>query len=65
MTTLISFLGKGRLDPQTGYRQTTYRFAADFARLLADDGIEQGSTERLASATHFERRADQRAASLL
>ena len=31
MTTLISFLGKGRLHPQTGYRQTTYRFAADFA----------------------------------
>ena len=26
MTTLISFLGKGRSDPQTGYQTTTYRF---------------------------------------
>ena len=26
MNTLVTFLGKGRDDPQTGYRQTVYRF---------------------------------------
>jgi hypothetical protein len=24
--TLVTFLGRGRDDPQTGYRQATYRF---------------------------------------
>jgi CRISPR-associated Csx2 family protein len=26
MHTLVTFLGKGREDPRTGYRTTTYRF---------------------------------------
>ncbi|MBN8456182.1 TIGR02221 family CRISPR-associated protein [Accumulibacter sp.] len=40
MTTLISFLGKGRLDAQrTGYQETTYRFSADFARSVAWFGL--------------------------
>ncbi|HPT49289.1 MAG TPA: TIGR02221 family CRISPR-associated protein [Accumulibacter sp.] len=32
MTTLISFLGKGRADRRTGYAMATYRFDAGFAR---------------------------------
>lgn len=32
MTTLISFLGKGRASNQTGYRTARYRFDAGFAR---------------------------------
>ncbi len=40
MTTLLSFLGKGRLDAQrTGYQETTYRFAADFARTVPWFGL--------------------------
>ncbi len=40
MTTLISFLGKGRLDDQrTGYRETTYRFTAGFARTVPFFGL--------------------------
>ncbi len=40
MTTLISFLGKGRLDDQrTGYQETTYRFTADFARTVPYFGL--------------------------
>lgn len=40
MTTLISFLGKGRLDARrTGYQETTYRFSADFARSVAWFGL--------------------------
>ncbi|WP_374690952.1 TIGR02221 family CRISPR-associated protein [Accumulibacter sp.] len=40
MTTLISFLGKGRLDAQrTGYQETTYRFSADFARTVPYFGL--------------------------
>ncbi len=40
MTTLISFLGKGRLDDQrTGYQETTYRFTADFARRVPYFGL--------------------------
>ncbi|MCM8611165.1 TIGR02221 family CRISPR-associated protein [Accumulibacter sp.] len=39
MTTLISFLGKGRLDPQTGYRSATYRFADGSARTAAFFGL--------------------------
>ena len=38
MTTLISFLGKG-LDPQTGYRQATYRFDAHFAPTVPFFGL--------------------------
>jgi hypothetical protein len=30
MSTLISFLGKGKADRQTGYRIATYRFDAGF-----------------------------------
>ena len=42
MTTLISFLGKGRLDDQrTGYQETTYRFTADFARTVPFFGLAQ------------------------
>lgn len=32
MTTLISFLGKSRFDPEHGYRKARYRFAPDFVR---------------------------------
>lgn len=32
MTTLISFLGKSKFDPNTGYRTANYRFDAGFAR---------------------------------
>lgn len=40
MITLISFLGKGRLDDRrTGYQETTYRFSADFARSVAWFGL--------------------------
>ena len=35
MTTLVSFLGKGRADPQTGYRTATYAFSADDQRVEA------------------------------
>jgi hypothetical protein len=28
MSTLISFLGKGKADPRTGYRTANYRFDA-------------------------------------
>ncbi len=39
MTTLISFLGKGRDNAQTGYRRATYRFAADFVRTVPFFGM--------------------------
>lgn len=39
MTTLISFLGKGRLDLNTGYRTATYRFDAGFARTAPYFGL--------------------------
>jgi len=40
MTTLISFLGKGRRDDQRiGYQETTYRFSADFARTVPYFGL--------------------------
>ena len=48
MTTLISFLGKGRLDPRTGYR-----FDPGFAPLLAADGMDQGRADLLARAATF------------
>jgi len=32
INTLISFLGKGKADPHTGYRTATYRFDAGFSR---------------------------------
>lgn len=32
MTTLISFLGKGRVDPTTGYRRARYHFDDGFSR---------------------------------
>ncbi len=38
-TTLISFLGKGRADPQTGYRTATYRFDQGFARTVPFFGL--------------------------
>lgn len=37
--TLISFLGKGRDDPKTGYRTATYRFDAGFAKTVAFFGL--------------------------
>lgn len=39
MTTLISFLGKGVADKNTGYRTATYRFAPDFARTVPYFGL--------------------------
>ncbi len=38
-TTLISFLGKGRADAQTGYRTATYRFDNGFAKTVAFFGL--------------------------
>jgi len=32
MTTLISFLGKGKADPNTGYRRARYQFADGVVR---------------------------------
>ncbi|MDR2214121.1 MAG: TIGR02221 family CRISPR-associated protein, partial [Pseudomonadales bacterium] len=39
MTTLISFLGKGRADKTTGYRTANYRFDADFSRAVPYFGL--------------------------
>lgn len=39
INTLISFLGKGKADPQTGYRTATYRFDAGFSRRVAFFGM--------------------------
>jgi CRISPR-associated Csx2 family protein len=39
MTTLISFLGKGKADPRTGYRTATYRFDADFSKTVPFFGL--------------------------
>ena len=40
MTTLISFLGKGRRDDRrTGYQETTYRLTADFVRRVPYVGL--------------------------
>lgn len=39
MTALISFLGKGRADPATGYRTATYRFDAGFAPTVPYFGL--------------------------
>lgn len=39
MTTLISFLGKGRDNTQTGYRTATYRFDANFVYTVPFFGI--------------------------
>lgn len=36
---LISFLGKGRVDPKTGYRTATYRFATGFERTVPFFGL--------------------------
>lgn len=38
-TTLISFLGKGGADPQTGYRTATYQFDAGFSRTVPFFGL--------------------------
>lgn len=38
-TTLISFLGKGRADPKTGYRTASYRFDEGFARTVPFFGL--------------------------
>ncbi len=38
-TTLISFLGKGRVDAQTGYRTATYRFDEGFVRTVPFFGL--------------------------
>lgn len=39
MTTLISFLGKGRADQQTGYRTASYRFDTGFIRRVPFFGL--------------------------
>lgn len=39
MTTLISFLGKGAADKNTGYRTARYRFAPDFVRTVPYFGL--------------------------
>ncbi|HRD94530.1 MAG TPA: TIGR02221 family CRISPR-associated protein, partial [Accumulibacter sp.] len=39
MNTLISFLGKGQPDQQTGYRTTNYRFDAGFSRAVPFFGL--------------------------
>ncbi|MBK7847402.1 MAG: TIGR02221 family CRISPR-associated protein [Zoogloea sp.] len=39
MTTLISFLGKGRSDSKTGYRPARYRFDAGFVREVPYFGL--------------------------
>ncbi len=38
-TTLISFLGKGRVDAKTGYRTATYRFDEGFVRTVPFFGL--------------------------
>lgn len=38
-TTLISFVGKGRNDPKTGYRTATYRFDSQFVRTVSFFGL--------------------------
>jgi CRISPR-associated Csx2 family protein len=44
--TLVTFLGKGREDPQTGYRKTTYRFP--------DDRLDTTNFFGLALARHLQ-----------
>jgi CRISPR-associated Csx2 family protein len=39
MSTLLSFLGKGRADLKTGYRIASYRFDAGFARSVPFFGL--------------------------
>lgn len=39
MTTLISFIGKGRADAAHGYQTVTYRFDANFARTVPFFGL--------------------------
>lgn len=39
MTTLISFIGKGRVDAENGYQTVTYRFDPDFARTVPFFGL--------------------------
>jgi len=39
MRVLISFLGKGRSDPRTGYQRALYRFDPDFAREVPFFGL--------------------------
>jgi CRISPR-associated Csx2 family protein len=39
MSTLISFLGKGQADPQTGYRTANYRFDDGFSRRVPFFGL--------------------------
>lgn len=39
MKTLVSFLGRGRSDPQSGYRTATYRFSPDFIRTVPYFGL--------------------------
>ena len=39
MKTLITFLGKGREDKKTGYRETTYRFPDEFTKKTAFFGL--------------------------
>lgn len=39
MTTLISFLGKSKFDPNTGYRTANYRFEPGFARQVPFFGM--------------------------
>lgn len=39
INTLISFLGKGKADPHTGYRTATYRFDAGFSRRVPFFGM--------------------------
>ncbi|MFN6961386.1 MAG: TIGR02221 family CRISPR-associated protein [Rhodocyclaceae bacterium] len=39
MTTLISFLGKGRIDPRTGYRTARYRFEDNSVREVPFFGL--------------------------
>ncbi|MBK7675736.1 MAG: hypothetical protein IPJ27_13800 [Candidatus Accumulibacter sp.] len=56
MTTLISLLGKGRLDPRTGYRTATYRFDPGFAPLLAADGMDQERADQNAGTVDEENR---------
>ena len=50
MTTLVSFLGKSRADARTGYRVTTYRFAAGDVREVPFFGmglLEHAQPDRL------------------
>ena len=39
MATLISFLGKGKVDPKTGYKTASYRFDPDFSRTVPFFGL--------------------------